>query len=41
LFLLKALKPEVYRENSRVQLAAAASAPPRVVVVVFRDRDNP
>jgi hypothetical protein len=38
MFLLKALRPEVYREH--VKVAAAASAPPRIKVV-FPDRDKP
>jgi hypothetical protein len=40
MFLLKALAPEKYRENPKVQLAAAASAPPRVEVV-FHQPDKP
>jgi hypothetical protein len=38
MFLLKKLDPS-YRENSQVQLAAAAAAPQ--IKVVFADRDKP
>jgi hypothetical protein len=40
MFLLKALAPEKYRDNVKVQRATAASAPPRVEVV-FRSPDKP
>jgi hypothetical protein len=39
MFLLKALRPEKYRENAKVQRAAPASTPPRVEVV-FADPDK-
>jgi hypothetical protein len=40
MFLFKALRPEVYRENPRVQLAAAASTPARLSWV-FHQPDKP
>ena len=40
MFSLKALDPQKYRENPKVQLAAAASAPP-TIKVVFHQPDKP